>query len=92
MNSIKSGAGANGTFAMNTTGVKNINFVGIEIPTTVTITALKNKDGDTIALSDYILAPASAIPMGYITANNQDEYFTHITTSAGDCILNLKGE
>ena len=92
MNTQKSIAGANGSFAMNTTGTKTIDFVGVDIPSSVTISVLKNKDGNTVDLSDYMLSSGGAIAGGYITANNQDQYFTFITTTAGECILNLKGE
>jgi len=79
-----------GTFTMNTTGVKNINFTAVDVPADVTITALKDKDGNAVSLSDYLLAPASATGVTYIRANDIHEYFTHITTTAGACTLVLK--
>ena len=91
MNTQKSIAGANGSFAMNTTGIKNINFVGIDIPSSVTISILLDQDGTNVT-QDYMFTVNGAIGGGYITPNNQVQYFTSITTTAGECILNLKGE
>jgi hypothetical protein len=79
----------NGTFTVNDTTAKEIDFYAIKIDADTVISELLNEKGVDVK-DDYISTPASAVKAGaMITLKDQGKKFTSITLTSGSVTLVL---
>ena len=80
----------NGTFTVNDTTEKVINFSAIYFPEDTVVARIEiNGDTATDVKDDYISTAATAVKAGTLKVVQGDDYFSAITLSSGSCELVL---